>query len=76
MTMSKVYNLILLYGSYLRYLAEKISTFLSTFVAKDLEQDLADLDLDGDQLEVRRKGLKYMDQLVRVTFSQTRFLAH
>ena len=52
--------------------SEKIGTFLQTYVAKDIEHDLAHLDLDGDETEARRRGLKYMDQLVRVVFGETR----
>ena len=55
---------------------EKIGTFLQTYVAKDIEQDLAHLDLDGDETEAGRRGLKYMDQLVRVVFGETRRFAN
>ncbi|KAJ3542762.1 hypothetical protein NM688_g5940 [Phlebia brevispora] len=53
---------------------EKIGEFLSTFAAKDIEQDLADLDLDDDPVQERYKGLKYMTQLQRVANREQQML--
>ena len=52
--------------------SDKIEGFLSTFVGEDLTRGLADLDLDGDDTHTRTKGLKYMDQLVRLTLQSSR----
>ena len=52
---------------------ERIGDFLSTFVAKDIEQDLADLDLEDEPTHNRYKGLKYMTQMVCVEPHKTRF---
>jgi DNA replication licensing factor MCM7 len=48
---------------------EKIQTFLSTFVGtnKEWDEDFADIALSDDEDDTNRKGLKYMQQLVRVT---------
>ena len=50
---------------------ERIGDFLSTFVAKNIEQDLADLDLEDEPTHNRYKGLKYMTQMVRAEAHQT-----
>ena len=50
----------------LSHLLDKIKGFFSTFVGGDLTRGFADLDLDGDgDGAPARKGLKYMDQMVR-----------
>lgn len=53
-------------------LAERITGFLSKFKGnqeKDLEQDFANIDIDGDNDGANdgTQSLKYMKQLVRVT---------
>lgn len=53
--------------------SERIGDFLSTFVAKDIEQDLADLGLEDGPAQNTYKGIKYMTQLVRVAAKRTRF---
>ncbi|KAF7799579.1 hypothetical protein EIP86_010816 [Pleurotus ostreatoroseus] len=53
---------------------ERIGDFLSTFVAKDIEQDLADLDLEDEPTHNRYKGLKYMTQMQQIANREQQML--